>query len=231
MIGNDIVIEGNNLKLLPKLTTKHEDLDFEYLKQKGQSNLHFIQKKNEIEEARKKLNEFELKFKDKIVTNHLTQDKSHEDYNTVIEGYKDIFSDPYKRHDKEYNPFDSDEEMLIKQNIQKQEKESKLNHLWLYDDAKLEELRKMKDKKITKKYLDWQLLKRGIIPKKKTNLPKKENEFTFYQEVLDDMFSQEGEIKVDSDLDVMSNGRNHSKTFGPGEFVQKYLGRGIKLVN
>ena len=68
-MGNEIVIEGNKIKLLPKLTTTHEDLDFNYLKEKGQSNLHYIEKKNEIEKARQKLNEFESNFKDKIEDN------------------------------------------------------------------------------------------------------------------------------------------------------------------
>lgn len=87
-------------------------------------------------------------------------------------------------------------------------------------------MRRVKDKKITNKYLDWQLLKRGVIPEKKKKIPN-ENEFTFYQDVLDDMFSKDLEIKVDSDYEASNSGRNHDKKFGPGEFVQKYLGKGI----
>ncbi len=67
MIGSRLEVEGNNLKLLPKLTATHEDFDYKYLKNKGSTNEHIIRKKHEIEEARNKLNEFERQFKGKLV--------------------------------------------------------------------------------------------------------------------------------------------------------------------
>jgi|LauGreDrversion4_2_1035121.scaffolds.fasta_scaffold507684_1 hypothetical protein len=66
-MGSRVEIQGNNLKLLPKLTATHEDFDLNYLKNKGSTNEHIIRKKHEIEEARNKLNEFESQFKGKLV--------------------------------------------------------------------------------------------------------------------------------------------------------------------
>jgi hypothetical protein len=146
----------------------------------------------------------------------------------VIDGYKDIFSDPFKRHDKEYNPIDSDEEAEIRNNIHKQEKESKMNHLWLYEDDKLDELRKIKDKKITNKYIEWQLLKRGVVPEKKKNQESKKG-FTFYNDILEDMIAEEPQISLESENKDLS-GRNNSNKFGPSEFIEKYLGKG-NLIN
>jgi len=142
----------------------------------------------------------------------------------VIDGYKDIFSDPFKRRDKEYNPFDTDEEAEIRNNIQNQEKESKLNHLWLYEDDKLDELRKIKDKKISKKYIEWQLLKRGVVPEKKKNQEPKKG-FTFYNDILEDMIAEEPQITLEQENQDIS-GRNNSNKFGPSEFIEKYLGKG-----
>ena len=89
----------------------------------------------------------------------------------------------------------------------------------------MEELRKIKDKKISKKYLDWQLLKRGVIPEKKRE-KNVDVAFPPYEETLDEFIGKDPEFREETILDESSRGRENNKSFGPGEFVKKYLGKG-----
>jgi hypothetical protein len=45
----------------------HEDFDLEYLMGKSKNDEVLLKKKADLEEARKKLNDFERNFKDKLV--------------------------------------------------------------------------------------------------------------------------------------------------------------------
>lgn len=78
--------------------------------------------------------------------------------------------------------------------------------------------------------MDWQLLKKGVLPEKNQKDDKSQDKFTFYNEVLDEIISEEGGILNESEVSKKP-GRNQSPKFGASEFAEKYLGKGKCLLS
>lgn len=216
MNGN-VVIGENVLTFFPQKNSTHESLDFEYLYRKAMIGGEQIKKKREFENSKRRLKEYEDQFYSKI-------DKNQEDYKTLINSYRDVFTDPFKKHDDDYNPFDKDEEAEINFNIKKQEHENKINHLWLYEDETIDKLRKIKDKKNAKKYLEWQLLNKGLAPEKQEKLV--DSFSSQHKKSIEVFFSENPEFMIESDNSIP--GRSQNLSFGPSDFIEKYNGKGTK---
>jgi len=200
-------------------------LDDEFMNAQAESDINIKDKLKDLKEAEEKLNKFESDFKAEM-------DKNHKDYEQVLTSYKDMYSDPFKRHDENHNPFDSDEEREIKHNLKKQEGANNINNLWLYEDKNLEKLRIGQDNKISKKFLDWELLKRGVVPEKfRQNIQK----VTLDQYRPEQLYADNLISKNDHEDPLLRNnvkyekGRNASINYGTKQFIEDYLGKGKKF--
>lgn len=70
-------------------------------------------------------------------------------------------------------------------------------------------------------------MKRGVAPEKKKEESKKG--FTFYNDILEEMIGEEPQFKYEGEIKDYP-GRDSSKKFGPTEFIEKYLGKGNKII-
>jgi len=205
--------------LSPKFELTHEHLDFDYIMKRAENDVNIKDKLKDMKEAESNLNEFEGKFK-------ADMDKNHKDYQDILTSYRDMYSDPFKRHDEKNNPFDSDEEQEIKHNLKQQENTNGIDNLWLYEDKNLEKLRRTQDTKISKKYLDWELLKRGIVPEKYKTKPESLEDNRYDQVYVNNLISKDNkDVGFLQDNTKYSHGRNVNVNYGTKNFIEDYLGK------
>lgn len=149
-------IKNNICDIEPKFDKTHNSMDIERLIENSKKDSILLGKEEEIKSVQNKIFNFESSLDQKL-------DKKQKEIKEVISAYRDLYSDPFKKHDAR-NPLSFEEEEKIKFGLKKMQKETGVNNLWILEEDKLDELRKIKDKRMTKTYLDWQLLKKGIIP-------------------------------------------------------------------
>jgi hypothetical protein len=199
------------VKISPKFERTHHHFEIEKTLQIAKKDAAIIQKRKQLIEAEGKLNAFEKEWSAKL-------DNKHKEYNEILNAYKDLYTDPFKKHDKN-NPFEEEDEEEIKRNLIKQEKETGIDNTWLFEDDKIEELRKFREQRLTKTYLDYELLKKGIRPEK---VLKKTN---YLQPIVDDFFSENTEMRLISESEKGS-GRMKEMLTGK-KFIEKYMGKDL----
>jgi hypothetical protein len=200
--------KGKDVKVTPKFDRTHAHFQLEQTIEQAKNDAKIINKRRELEEAERNLNQFEKEWRDKM-------DKKHSEHNNILTAYKDLFADPFKKHDK-YNPFEDDEEDEVRQRIIRQEKLLGIDNSWLFEDDKIDKLRRSKENRLTKKYLDHELLKRGLVPE---NVLRSD----FLQPTIDDMYSDNTEIKMTPEISD-DKGRI-TKQIDKKYFIEKYLGK------
>jgi hypothetical protein len=164
-----------------------------------------------LEQAEKELNQFEKSWTEKM-------DEKLIEHNNVLNAYKDLFSDPYKKHDR-HNSFEDEEEEEIKNKLIRQEKATGIDNTWLFEDDKIEKLRRSKENRLTKKYLNHELLKRGVIPDR---VMKNKD---YLQPAVDDLFAEHIEIKLTPEMKDKNKGRINTNQYDQKQFIEKYLGK------
>ncbi len=203
----DSVLPG--VKISPKFERTQHHFELDKTLEIAKRDAAVIQKKKQLVEAENKLNEFEKEWAAKL-------DNKHQEYNEILNAYKDLYTDPYKKHDKN-NPLEEEDEEEIKRNLRKQEKENGVDNTWLFEDDKIEELRKYREQRLTKTYLEYELLKKGIRPEK---VLKKTN---YLQPIVEDFFADNTEMRLIPESGPAS-GRTKQPLTG-NKFIEKYLGK------
>jgi len=151
-----VKLQNKLCNIEPKFDRTHNSMDIQRLLELASKDSVIIGKEDEIKQAEHKILEFESQLDEKLNT-------KQREINEVITAYRDLYSDPFKKHDLN-NPFSKEEEERLKFSLKKLEEKTGVSNYWILEEDKLDELRKIKDKRITKTYLDWQLLKKGVVP-------------------------------------------------------------------
>ncbi len=151
-----IKIKNKLCAIEPKFNKTHNSMDIERLIDLAKKDAIIIGKEEEIKSAEQKILNFESSLDEKL-------SEKEKELKQVIAAYRDLYSDPFKKHDSN-NPLSKEEEERLKYSIKKLEENTGVNNYWILEEDRLDELRKIKDKRMTKTYLDWQLLKKGVIP-------------------------------------------------------------------
>jgi hypothetical protein len=205
-----LFIKDKQVKVSPKFDRTHAHFQLEQTIQLAKGDAKIINKRRELEEAERGLNQFEKEWRDMM-------DKKQTEHNNVLNAYKDLFSDPFKKHDR-HNPFEDDEEEEVRSRMLRQEKLLGVDNTWLFEDDKIDKLRRSKENRLTKKYLDHELLKRGLIP---DNVIKKSD---YLQPSIDDLYAENTEIKITPEVVGSHNGRVGAHIDNK-TFIEKYMGK------
>ena len=221
-----IKIKNKLCEITPKFNQTHNNMDLIKLIDLAKNDQVIIGKEEEIKIAEKKILDFESNLDEKL-------DKKQKEIKEVIEAYKDLYSDPFKKHNKN-NPLSKEEEEKIKYGLKRLEKETGVNNYWILEEDKLDELRKIKDKRMTKTYLDWQLLKKGILPEDVLKRNNSENKNLLEQTVNENFSEKEKfELKIsgvgnnssDNLSDYKSGKLTISEIKDKKNFIENYLGK------
>jgi hypothetical protein len=148
-----VKLNKKNVKVEPKFELTHENFDEDFMMKRANIDGNILNKREEVLQAEKKLKDFEENF-----YKNLSQNEKLNEYSTVREAFKDLYSDPFKKHDRN-NPMSPEEEEEAKYRM-------KLNgedNSWLFEDENLEKMRISRDKRILKKYTEGQMIKKGLL--------------------------------------------------------------------
>lgn len=156
-----VKIQNKLCEIEPKFDKTHNSIDIQRLLDLAKKDAVVIGKEEEIKIAEQKILEFESHLDEKL-------DAKQKEIKEVIAAYRDLYSDPFKKHDAN-NPFSKEEEERLRFSLKKLEENTGVSNHWILEEDKLDELRKIKDKRVTKTYLDWQLLKKGVVPQSVLN--------------------------------------------------------------
>lgn len=211
-------IKNQYLDVLPKFGITHEHFDSELLVQNAKNNADLIEKKNNIKQAEEKLIDFEKTWSKNL-------DSKHAEYDNVLNAYKDFYTDPFKKHDR-YNPLTKLEEDEIKHRIQEQQKQGNIDNTWLLESSKIEKLRKNREERVTKKYLEWELLRKGVVPE--STLEKIKDVETYnnpLNSLVDSFFSDKITSRIEHPLNNPKNKKGRiNKLLDSKGFIEKYIG-------
>jgi hypothetical protein len=218
--SDSFTIKKTKAEVFPKFDLTHEDVDEDLLYSKAKLESNIINRKSELIESEKKLKEFLTKFYDNLDSN-----EKHKEFETVRDAFKDLYSDPFKKHDHN-NPFTAEEEEEIKYRA----KLSGRDNTWLFEDDKIEKMRKSRDKRITKKYTEAEFLKRGIISeeffRKDRELENKsEEKYTMIKDFSNSYFNSSENVDLYYDNDYTGKSGRRLKRIGTKEFIEKNLSR------
>lgn len=216
---------GNKIcEIEPKFDRTHNSMDIQRLLDLAKKDSILIGKEDEIKEAEQKIIEFESKLDEKL-------DAKQKEIKEVIAAYRDLYSDPFKKHDVN-NPFSKEEEERLKFSLKKLEEKTGVSNYWILEEDKLDELRKIKDKRMTKTYLDWQLLKKGVVPEsvlKNLSENKSISVASQLQREIESNFNQKE--KMDLAFNLNKNNNYSSGKIDPESitdkkaFIESYLGK------
>lgn len=222
-----IKIKNKLCDIEPKFDKTHNNMDIIRLMELAKKDSVLLGKQDEIKVAEKKIIDFESQLDEKL-------DKKQREMKKVIEAYKDLYSDPFKKHDAN-NPFSKEEEEKLKYSLMKLEKEKGVSNYWILEEDKLDELRKIKDKRMIKTYLDWQLLRKGVIPEDVLNHYEENSKTALTNKnVINEYVGQNFSDKEKFELKVTNaeteayykGGRLTEKNiFDKKEFIENHLGK------
>jgi len=223
-----IKIKNKLCEIEPKFNKTHNNMDIQRLLDLAKNDSIIIGKEEEIKQAEKKIFNYESELDKKL-------DLKQKELIDVIAAYRDLYSDPFKKHDSN-NPFSTEEEERLKFSIKKLEENTGINNYWILEEDKLNELRKIKDKRITKKFLDWQLLKKGVVPEnvlkslKETNENQNSPASVLAKQIKNNFSDKEkmelafNTLKYNSD-DYNPGRINNTKISDKKAFIETYLGK------
>jgi hypothetical protein len=224
-----VKIQNKLCDIEPKFDKTHNSMDIQKLLDLAKKDSIIIGKEDEIKLAEQKIFEFESKLDEKL-------DAKQKEIKEVIAAYRDLYSDPFKKHDIN-NPFSKEEEQRLKFSLKKLEEKTGVSNYWILEEDKLDELRKIKDKRMTKTYLDWQLLKKGVVPgnvMKSLSDTKSTSVTSQLQKEINSNFSQKENVELAFNLNksnFATNNNNNQGRITPQSisdkkaFIESYLGK------
>lgn len=216
---NSLKIKKSYVEVFPKFELTHEDVDEDLLHSRAKLESNIINRRSELIESEKKLKDFLQTFYDNLDSN-----EKHKEFETVREAFKDLYADPFKKHDQN-NPFTQEEEEEIKYRA----KLSGLDNTWLFEDDKIEKMRKIRDKRITKKYTEAEFLKRGIISEEffrtEKEATKYEEKYAMIKDLSNSYFNSTENFELSNENDYTGKAGRRMKPIGTKEFIEKNLGR------
>jgi hypothetical protein len=139
------------------------------------------------------------------------------EHNNVLNAYKDLFSE-HKKHDR-HNPFEGDKEEKTRSKLMRQEKGTEINNTKLFEDDKIEKLRKSKENLLTKKCLNHELLKHGVFPDRAIKSG------DCLQPWVENLFAEKFEIKLTPGMKVKNKGKINANQYNQKQFIEEYLGK------
>ena len=211
-------IKKSNAEIFPKFDLTHEDVDEDLLYENAKSESKIINRRSELIDSEKKLKDFLQNFYDNLDSN-----EKHKEFESVREAFKDLYADPFKKHDRN-NPLTAEEEDEVKYRA----KLSGEDTTWLLEDDKIEKMRKIRDKRITKKYTEAEFLKRGIISeelyRRESDPQKVDEKYSTIKAHSDAYFNSTENYDLISDNNYSGNNGRKLKPIGTKEFIEKHVG-------
>lgn len=220
-------IGKKNVKVEPKFDYNHEHFNEEFFYKRAKLDGNLINKREELLEAEKKLKDFESSF-----WNNLDENEKLNEFSKARDAFKDQYSDPFKKHDTN-NPFTQEDEEEIKY----RNKVSGVSeeNAWLFEDDKIEKLRRSRDKRIVNKYTEAQLIKRGIIDNEFVDNSNRNGSSAmqseesardkFIQPLSNTFFNKSNEFEPMQSKSLPSPNGRRFNPMGTLEFLEKTFGR------
>jgi hypothetical protein len=197
------------VKIEPKFDLNHQHFNEKLFYERAKFDGNIIDKREELIKAENKLIEFEQNFH-----KNLDENENLKEFNNVRDAFKDLYSDPFKKHDQT-NPFTEEDDEEIKFRLRQE-------NSWLMEDDNIEKLRKSRDKRILKKYTEAQLIKKGILSKDSyVDSNNKDPKYNCIKHLTDSYFSKNNEFIPNSNNESYSYPGRRLNPIGSSEFIEK----------